>query len=119
MNRTARIAILAFGLITAFVHGVLLNFQMGHLDVLFTLNGLGYAVLLVLFFANPGFVQGRRRLLHYAFIAFTAATIVAFLAMGGTGLGGKPFDPLGWVTKLDEALLIAALVWNLRSEGGS
>lgn len=110
MNRTARIAILAFGLITAFVHGVILNILIGHLDLLFTLNGLGYLTLLVLFFANPGFVQGRRRLLHYAFIAFTAATILAWFAMG------DPSDRLAWVTKLDEVLLIVALIANLRGE---
>ncbi len=111
MNRTARIGILAFGLITAFVHGVILNILIGHLDLLFTLNAIGYLTLLALFFADPAFLRGRRRLLHYAFIAFTAATIGAWVAMG------DPADRLAWVTKLDEVLLIVSLVANLRSEG--
>lgn len=111
MNRTARIAILAFGLITAFIHGVILNIGMGRLDLLFTLNALGYLTLLVVFFADPPFLRRRRRLLHYAFIGFTGATILAWVAMG------DPADRLAWVTKLDEVLLIVALVANLRSEG--
>jgi hypothetical protein len=111
MNRsTLRAAILVLGLITAFVHLVLLNVLMGKLDFLFTLNGLGYLAFLAVFFWNPSFISGRRRLLSYAFIAYTAATIVAWFAMGDMG------DRVAWVTKLDEVLLIAALVMNLRHE---
>ena len=86
--------------------------QTGRPDILFTLNGLGYLGLLGAFIINPGFLAGQRRLLHYAFIAYTAITILAFLAMGDTGLGGKPFNPVGWVTKIDEVLLILALWRN-------
>jgi hypothetical protein len=110
-QKTVRNVILALGLITAFVHLVILNFVvMGHLDPKFTLNGLGYLALLWAFFANPSFVQGRRPLLHYVFIGYTVLTILAWFVYGKMG------DPLGLLTKLDEVLLIAALVYNLRLE---
>jgi len=110
-QRTVRMAILVLGLFTALVHLVVLNLTMGTLDPKFTLNGLGYLGLLWLFFANPGFVRGRRVLLHYAFIGFAVLTILAYFVWGH-GLA----DPLGVVTKLDEVLLIAALAYDLRFE---
>jgi hypothetical protein len=111
MNRSAlRTAIFVLGLVTALIHLILLNIRMGHLDLLFTLNGLGYLGLLGAFFLNPPIVAGRRRLLSYAFIGFAAVTIGAWVALGDMG------DRLAWVTKLDELLLIAALAMNLRNE---
>jgi Na+/melibiose symporter-like transporter len=111
MNRsTLRTAILILGLITANVHLVVLNSLMGKLDPLFTLNGLGYLALLGAFFLNPSIVAGRRRLLSYAFMAFTAVTILAWVFLGDMG------DRLAWFTKADEVLLIIALAMNLRNE---
>ena len=111
MNRSVlRIAILVLGLITAFVHLVLLNLSLGRIDILFTLNGLGYLALVGAFLVNPPSVAGRRRLLSYAFMGFAAVTIVAWVVLGDMG------DRLAWVTKLDELLLIAALAMNLKNE---
>ncbi len=111
MNRSSlRVVITILGLITALVHGVLLSISMGRLDLLFTLNGLGYLVLVAAFFFNPSIVAGRRRLLSYAFMAFAAVTIVAWVILG------KPYTMLGYITKIDELLLIAALAMNLRNE---
>jgi len=111
MNRSAlRIAILVLGLITAFVHLVLLNLSMGRIDILFTLNGLGYLALVGAFLVNPPIVAGRRRLLSYAFMAFAGVTILAWVVMG------RPYTMLGYFTKADELLLIAALTMNLRNE---
>ncbi len=110
MNRSSlRIAITILGLITAFVHGVLLNISMGHIDLLFTLNSLGYLALVAAFFFNPSIVAGRRRLLSYAFMAFAAVTVLAWVAIGAR-------TTLGYATKVDELLLIAALAMNLRNE---
>ena len=121
MNRsTLRTSIIILGLITALVHLVLLNIgylrETGRPDILFTLNGLGYLGLLGAFVLNPGFLGGQRRLVHYAFMAFAGITILAFLAKGGTGFAGRPFDPVGWATKLDEVLLILALWRNVKLE---
>jgi hypothetical protein len=105
---TARVVILITGLITALVHLIVLN--LGGLQPLFLLNGLAYLVLLALFFWNPSFVAGRRRLLHYAFLAFTVVTIVAFLFLGNLG------NILGWLTKADEVILVLALWADMNGE---
>src|SRR3970040_392000 len=103
MNRsTLRTGILIFGLITAGVH-LYLNVRLGRFDPAFTANGLGYLALLAAFFFNPPLLVGRERLLHYVVMGFAAVTIVSFLAIGDKG------DLLGWATKADEVLLIAAL----------
>lgn len=109
MNRkTYRTAILVFGLFTALVHLVLLNVLMGGISPIFTLNGLGYLALLWVFFRRPAFLIGRRALLHYVFIGYTAATLLAWVAIGDKS------DPIGWITKASEVLLIVALALNLR-----
>lgn len=120
MNRsTSRTFILVTGLITALVHLVYLNYVIytteGHLDLLFTLNGLGYLGLLGLFVMQPTFVAEQWEFFHYVFMAFVAVTIVAFLVLGGTGFGGTEVDPVGWLTKFDELILIFALWSHMRA----
>ena len=116
MNRsTSRTVILITGLITALVHLVYLNIVMGQLDPLFTLNGLGYLGLLGLFVIQPTFVAEQWEFFHYVFMAFAAVTIIAFLLVGGTGFGGTEVDPVGWLTKLDELILIIALWSHMRA----
>ena len=114
-QKTVRGAILILGLFTAIVHLVILPMLGGFLplhdlDYLFLLNGLGYIVLLVVLFTNPTFDRGRTPLLHYAFIGYTLATILAWFALGDMS------DKLAWVTKLDEVLLIVALILDMRIE---
>lgn len=113
-QKTLRAAILVMGLVTAIVHLIILPLRgldaLEDLDYLFILNGLGYIVLLVVFFTNPAFDRGRTPLLHYAFIAYSLATILAWFALGDMS------DKLAWVTKLDEVLLIGAVVLDMRIE---
>ena len=110
MNRsTLRIVILITALFTALVHGVLLSIQLGEPSPLFIVNGLGYLVLLGLFWFNPSFVAERRSLLHYAFMAYTAVTILAWIP-GGTR------DLTAYLTKISELILLVALWANLRAE---
>lgn len=110
MNRsTTRTVILITGLITALVHLIVLNLR--GLSPLFLLNGLAYLVLLGLFFFNPTIVAERRRLFHFAFMAFTAVTIIAFV------LVGDPANWFGWATKVDEVVLLVALWMNMSNEG--
>jgi hypothetical protein len=109
---SVRTIIILLTLFTAAVHGIVLNLQMGTIDPLFTLNALGYLALLGALLYN--FPAGRQKLVHYAFMAFTAVTIVAWFAM--SYLRGDA-TVLGYVTKLDELLLIAFLWMHLnRSE---
>ncbi len=108
MSKSAlRTIIILATLFTAIVHLGVLNFfayrDHGSIDPLFTLNGLGYLGLLWLFIANPGFVAGRRSLLYYVYMLYTATTIVAFFILGDMG------DPVGWMTKVVELILIIAL----------
>lgn len=114
MSKSAlRAAILITGLITALVHLVLLNLSFlesgGSIDLLFTLNGLGTLAFLVLFFWDPDFVERRRTLLSYAFMAYILITILAWVAVGA-----RTF--VGYATKIDEVLLIAALWMYSRKE---
>ena len=91
MSRKAWITVLT--LATALIHLVLLNFVMlrafGRFDLLFTLNGLGYLVLLAAYLLTlPGALGDLQRryhnLIRWAFIAFTIVTILAWLALGLT-----------------------------------
>ena len=110
MNKSVlRGVILVTGLITAMVH-LYLNVMMGHIDLLFTLNGLGYLGLLAAFFFNLPWISRQRVLLHYLFMLFAAVTIVAWFILGDMG------DMVGILTKIDEAILIIALFLNLRAE---
>lgn len=112
MNKsTLRTIVVVAGLATAVIH-LFLNVLMGKLDILFTLNGLGYLALTGAFAFNPPALRGQRRLLHYAFMAYAAVTILAWFVLGSLG------DPLGIVTKLIEAVLIWALAMHLKAEGG-
>ena len=110
MNKSVlRGVILVTGLITAIVH-LYLNVRMGHIDLLFTLNGLGYLGLLAAFFFNLPWISKQRVLLHYLFMLFAAVTIVAWFILGDMN------DMVGILTKVDEAILIIALFLNLRAE---
>jgi hypothetical protein len=107
---TLRTLIIVLTLFTAAVHGIVLNIQMGHLDALFTLNALGYLTLLGAFLFN--IPAGMNKLVHYAFIGFTAVTIIAWAI-----INGDFSDPIGVSTKATEVLLIVFLWMHLnRSE---
>ena len=104
-----RIVILLSALVTGLVHLVLLSIQLGGPSPIFILNGLGYLVLLALFWFNPSFLGGRRTLLHYAFMAYTAITTLLWSATGTR-------DLTGYLTKADEVVLFVALWADLRAE---
>ncbi len=106
---TLRIVILLSALFTGLVHLVLLSIQLGGPSPIFIVNGLGYLVLLALFWLNPSFLGGRRRLQHYAFMAYSALTILLWIPAGQR-------DLTGYLTKADEIVLFVALWANLRAE---
>lgn len=80
----------------------------------FILNGLGYLTLLAGLWFKPAFLAGRERLFHYAFMAFTAVTIVAYFAVNGADSFS---NPVGLADKVIEVVLIAALWQHLRLSG--
>jgi hypothetical protein len=102
---STRLIIALLTLYTAAVHLVVLNLD--GLHPLFVLNGLGYLGLLAaLWFRIPA---GMDRLVHYAFMAYTAVTIGAWFVMDGN-FGSI----LGVSTKAVEVLLILALWMDLK-----
>lgn len=105
-----RTGIIALTLITALIHLVLLNLgilnKTGSIDLLFTLNGLGYLALLYAYLND--IPKGRRDLLRWVFIAYTAVTILAWLL-----INGDFSDPVSLITKAVELLLIV-LLWQDR-----
>jgi hypothetical protein len=102
-----RSLIIALTAITALIHLILLNMgmlrQAGSIDLLFTLNGLGYFALLYAYLND--IPAGKKALVRYAFIAYTAVTILAWVI-----INGDFSEVLSLITKTDELLLIA-LLW--------
>ncbi|MGD2163373.1 MAG: hypothetical protein PVI81_01645 [Anaerolineales bacterium] len=112
MNRsTYRIIILITAVITGLIHLVLLNYftiqSTGSLDILFTLNGLGFLAFAAAFYFKIPFLERYNKWFMYAFMAFTLATIIAWVSVGSR-------STLGYLTKLDEVILLVALGLNLR-----
>ena len=107
--RTAVIWLTGF---TAIVHLVVLNLivfqEKGSIDPLFTLNGIGYLVLLAAFLGKIPQLVKKQKLVHYLFMGFALLTILAFFRFGDMG------DIVGWITKIDESLLVVALWMHLR-----
>ncbi len=117
MNRsTLRAAIAILTLVTVVIHFALVPPMAQALGVgatvPFILNGVGYLVLLAAWWLRPAFLAGRHQLVTYAFMAFTAVTIVAYFAVNQ---GASFSNPIGLVDKVVEVLLIAALWMDMRS----
>ena len=113
MSKSAqRWAVIILGLATALIH-LSLNLSFSTDQMLFTLNGLGYLVLVALFAFETPITRGREGLFLWVFIAFTAVTIVAFFAF--QGFPPLSANTLGYATKLIEVLLIGAL-WGYKNQ---
>ncbi len=101
-----RTSIIVLTVITALIHLVLLNLgimrEKGSIDLLFTLNGLGFFALLYAYLND--FPAGRKELIRWVFIAYAAVTILAWLV-----INGDFSDPLSLITKGTELLLIVFL----------
>jgi hypothetical protein len=90
-------AILVLGLGTAIIH-----LQLLFPDAMFILNGLGYLTLLAAYFLPLPWVRDNRSVVRWAFMAFTAVTILAWVFIGAR-------SPLGYLTKVIEVVLVALL----------
>lgn len=106
-----RTIVIGLTLITALIHLVVLNIgiyqDQGQIDILFTLNGIGFLVLLLAFLDKIPFLRGKESLIHYSLIGYSLITIIAFFALSGSGM-------LGYLTKLDELLLSIATYMHLQ-----
>lgn len=96
------IGILLLGLAVAIIH-----LQLLFPDLLFILNGLGYLGLLAAYFLPIPIAQERHNLVRWAFIAYTAVTVIAWVVMGSRII-------LGYTTVAMEILLIILLFADRR-----
>lgn len=105
---TLRVGIALLTLATAGIH-LYLSQTAG---IMFVLNGLGYIGLLIALLVKFPLLAGRERIIHYAFMGYTAVTILAWVAIGQKSLS-DPLGPIGYTTKAIELLLIGALWQHL------
>jgi hypothetical protein len=96
------IGIILLGLVTAFIH-LFLAFTSPLVTVIFTLNFLGYVSLLTAYTLRRGVFGRYHHLIRYAFIGFTALTIVLWVIMGER-------TPIAYVDKAAEVSLIVLLL---------
>jgi hypothetical protein len=89
--------IILLTLFTAAVH-LTLSFP----DAMFILNGLGYLGLLAALYLPLPVAKDNRRLVRWAFIGYTALTIVLWVFLGARNMGA-------YADKLGEVLLIVCL----------
>jgi hypothetical protein len=112
MNKQSlRTLVTITAVVTALMHLYYAFFQIGPtqtLGIVFILNALGYLGLLLAYLGKLSFLRLSHNLVTWAFIGFTAFTILAWVAMGER-------SPLAYVTKLDELVLIVALFLGRRS----
>lgn len=85
--------------------------------VMFLLNGLGYLTLLALLLAPVPALRARVDPfiipLHWAYVAYTAITILGWVAIGDKSLNTF-LGQIGYVNKAIELALVAGLLWHLR-----
>ena len=102
----SRFGAIQIGIILLTVATALIHFSLLFPDTLFILNGLGYLTLLGAYFLPIDFLRDRHNLVRWLFIAFTAVTILGWVAIGDKSWPG---GALGYVTKLIEVGLISLL----------
>lgn len=112
----SRNSILALSVITALIHLVLAfkfrgDPELQGLMVPFILNGVGYLALMYATLWTPDALKGQKALLRWAFLGFTAVTIVLYFVFNGSYAFR---DVLGLLTKLDEVLLMVS-IWQYKS----
>ena len=105
-----QIAIVLLTVITAIIHLSLAfsAFGLGDMQttIMFGLNGLAYLALVVAYYLPIQFFQRYHNLVRWAFIAFTAVTILGWVVIGDKSW---PAGAVGYLTKLDELILVVLL----------
>lgn len=101
------ISIIILTLATAVTHLVLAfsALRLGDMTTffMFILNGLGYMTLLAAYYLPLPIARDYPKLVHWAFIAFTAVTIIGWVAFGARNF-------VGYGDKLIELVLIVLLL---------
>jgi hypothetical protein len=117
--RLLRVALIVLTLVTAVNHlfigsNTLTEPDRSLLAILFVLNGIGFLVLLASILTRfVPILSNHKRPAHYAMMAYTIATIAAYVLVSGI-LSGEPPMPIAVMTKVDEGLLVAVTYLHLR-----
>jgi hypothetical protein len=102
-----KISIILLTVATAFIHLFLAFSALSQGDMttlmMFLLNGVGYLVLLAAYYLPLPFARDHHGLVRWAFIAFTAVTIIGWVAFGAR-------NTIAYVDKLAEVAIIVLLV---------
>lgn len=100
-----QIGIIILTIVTALIHLLLGIGSEGAFRFIFILNFLGYIALLAGLYFLPQ-LAGRRSLIRWAFIAYTAVTIVLYFVFNWPDVWG----PMGLLDKAVEIILLV-LLW--------
>jgi hypothetical protein len=99
----AKVAIILLTIAAAGIH-----FSLLFPDPIFILNGLGFLALLAAYFLPLPFAKDNRSLVKWAFMGYTAVTVLAWIAIGEKSW---PLGMMGYLTKLIEIALMV-LLWR-------
>lgn len=97
---SVQLGIIALTILTAFIH---FSLMLPKIDLMFTLNGLGYLGLLVLFFTPLNFLQKYHGWIRILFIGYTLLTILLWVIFGMRSIQG-------YIAKLSEIGIIILLL---------
>lgn len=103
------IIIILLTLATSLVH-FWLGLMGPGVDILFTLNGLGYLTLAVVGYVPIAPLAKYQTPARWALVVFAAATILGWIFLNGLRI------PLGYITKAIEVVLIVLVVMDLRKK---
>jgi hypothetical protein len=100
-----QIGIIFAALATAILHITLFP------DIMFTLNGLGYLGLLGAYLLPVSLFQRNHNMVWWAFVGYTALTIVLWVIMGDKNFVAGTSSATGYYAKAAELILIV-LLWS-------
>jgi hypothetical protein len=97
-----------YGIILASLATAILHITL-YPDIMFTLNGLGYLGLLGAYLLPISFFQERRTLVWWAFVGYTALTVVLWVVMGDKTFVAGTSSATGYYAKMAELFLLGFL----------
>ena len=101
---STRIGIIVTNLATAFLHVTLFP------DIMFTLNGLGFAGLLGAYILPISFFQERHKLVWWVLVGYTVLTMVLWFIMGEKVFTLGTSSATGYYAFVAEAIMLV-LLW--------
>ena len=102
---STRIGIIITNLATALLHISLFP------DIMFTLNGLGFAGLLGAYILPIPFFQQRKNLVWWGLVGYTVLTMVLWIIMGEKAFALGTSSATGYFAFIAEAIMLV-LLWT-------